>query len=102
MELKNGLMSMGSKEMKIPDIEGFRKYSKRKFKSARLRKKQISTLRRTYIKMSKKYRCSLISATTVAEIPPVEWWMFCINSIVSTMKIIERREYIPVVEPYGE
>lgn len=80
--------------MKIPNIEGFRKYSKRKFKSARLRKKQISTLKNTYIKMSKRYHCSLISETVVGEIPPVEWWMFCMGSLVSGMDILEHIDEI--------
>lgn len=86
---------------KVPDVTGFRKYSKRKFRSVRLRKKQVSTLEKAYYRLSKKYRCWLAHASVTGDIPDVEWWMYCIDMIARTMKIanMDKSEFY---QPYKD
>lgn len=76
--------------MKHPsiDITGLRKYSKRRFKSKRLRKKQISTLGNAYIRLARKHKCWMAHASVTGDIPPVEWWMFCIETIAQTVELV--------------
>ena len=60
--------------MSRPDIARLVKYSKRHFKSKRLKKKQIVRLKQSYIKICKKYKIVSMSLTLSGPISPKEEW----------------------------
>jgi hypothetical protein len=86
----------------VPDVTGFRKYSKRKFKSVRLRKKQISRLRGTYHRLSKKHKCRFVHASVTGDIKEVEAWMFAIDMIANSVETFNRLEKGEFRNPYKD
>lgn len=87
---------------KVPDISGIEKYSRRKFKSFRLRKKQTTTLADYYEKLSKKTRCHMVSAIVSELIPDNEWFLFKIRLIRNGIDSINRAKNMPLVPPIPE
>lgn len=77
------------------EVARLRTYSRRRFKSKRLRKKQISTLGNAYLCLSRKHKCWISHASVTGDIPDAEWWMFCIETIASTIDLISRKDEIP-------
>lgn len=87
---------------KVPDISGIEKYSRRKFKSFRLRKKQTTTLSHYYEKLSKKTNCRMISAIATGPVPDKEMLVFQISAIKQCIETINRSKDIPMVPPIPE
>ena len=86
--------------MKIPDTTKIEKYAKRNFKSKRLRKKQVSVLKKTYYKISKRNKCWVVSMSMTGAVPDRELWAFQISLLGNAMDLIDRKDEIPIYKPY--
>ena len=85
---------------KVPDTSGIEKYAKRNFKSFRLKKKQVTTLKNTYIKLCKRHKVLGMSLTVTGPIPKREEYACRISILRQGLETINRAKDIPIVRPY--
>ena len=85
---------------KVPDTSGIEKYAKRNFKSKRLKKKQVTTLKNTYTKLCKRHDVLGMSLTVTGPIPKREEFACRISILRQGLETLNRVEDIPLIKPY--
>ena len=83
--------------MNIPNTVKIEKYAKRNFKAGRLKKKQVSVLRKAYSKMCKRYGIRSVSLTLIEPMEEREIIACKIAVGRSSIETMSRKDSIPVV-----
>ncbi len=88
--------------MKVPNTTKLEKYARKRFKSKRLKKKQIVRLKQSYLKLCKKYNIIGMHLTVTGEIDPREEYGCRIAILRQGLETMSRIDEIPVAKPLSK
>ena len=78
------------------------KYGRKKFKSKRLRKKQVSVLKYKYERLCNEKKAYIVSMEFLPDdVSPVKLYVFGISCILQDLETMKRKNDIPLVAPIG-